>query len=174
MVNVPANQAAGHIVLMGMMGAGKTTVGRALAARLGVPYADNDTALLARTGEDAASFALDHGVDSLHRLEHDILVDALRADDGAVVGAPGSIALDPDGAAVVAGQRVVWLRATLDTLAARTPHDPVRPLLGTAPAAVLGALMRDREPGFARLASMVIDVDDLPVDAIVDRIVSAG
>ncbi len=98
-------------------------------------------------------------------------MDALRADDGAVVGAPGSIALDPDAAAVLAGQRAVWLRATLDTLAARIPHDPVRPLLGAAPAAVLAALMREREPGFASLATSVVDVDGLPVEAIVDRIV---
>jgi shikimate kinase len=155
---------------MGMMGAGKTTVGRALATRLGVPYADNDAALTARTGEDAASYALEHGVDRLHRLEHDILVDAVRAGNGAVVGAPGSIALDPDAPAVLAGQRAVWLRATLDTLSSRIPHDPVRPLLGTAPGAVLAALMREREPGFARLATSVVDVDGLTVDAIVDRI----
>jgi shikimate kinase len=163
---------AAHIVLMGMMGAGKTTVGRALAARLDVRYADNDAALVTATGRDAAAFAMEHGVDALHRLEHDILAAALREEDGAVVGAPGSIAIDPDGAGLLGGQWVVWLRATLATLAARTRHDPVRPLLGTAPAAVLSALMRDREPGFARLATTIIDVDGLTVDAIVERILA--
>ena len=160
----------GHIVLMGMMGAGKTTVGRALAERLDVRYADNDAALLARTGEDAASFALEHGVDALHRLEHEVLADALRAEDRAVVGAPGSIALDPDAEVVLRGQLAVWLRASLATLSARVHRDPVRPLLGADPDAVLAGLMREREPGFARLAGRVVDVDGLSVSGIVDRI----
>ncbi|MDQ6847429.1 MAG: shikimate kinase AroK [Candidatus Dormibacteraeota bacterium] len=157
---------------MGMMGAGKTTVGAALAARLGVGYADNDAALTARTGQNAATFALEHGIDELHRVEHDVLVDALGRDDRAVVGAPGSIALDPEGATVLEGQRVVWLRASLATLAARTHRDPMRPLLGSDPAAALEALMREREPAFARLASIVVDVDGLTADAIVEGLLA--
>jgi shikimate kinase len=157
---------------MGMMGAGKTTVGRALAARLRVPYADNDEALLTRAGKDASAVASSGGIDSLHQLEHDVLADALRRDDHAVVSAPGSIALDPRGADLLAGQWVVWLRATLATLAERTHHDPIRPLLGRNAAAVLGALMSEREPAFDRLANDVVDVDGLTVDAIVDRILA--
>ena len=157
---------------MGMMGAGKTTVGAALAARLGVRYADNDAALTARTGQNAASFALDHGIDELHRVEHEVLAEALGKDDRAVVGARGSIALDPRAAEILDGQWVVWLRASLETLAARTHHDPVRPLLGDDPAAVLAALMREREPGFARLATTVVDVDEVSVDAIVDQLLA--
>ncbi len=156
------------------MGAGKTTVGPALALRLGVRYADNDEALAARTGKDAASVARDNGIDALHQLEHEVLADALRTNDAAVVGAPGSIALDPRGGEMLAGQRVVWLRASLKTLAARTHHDPVRPLLGPDPAAVLAALMSEREPTFARLATTIVDVDGLSVDAIVDRILAEG
>ncbi len=163
-----------HIVLMGMMGAGKTTVGRALAARLGVEYADNDAALLARTGQTAASFLVAHGVAALHRLEHDVLADALRTEDRAVVGAPGSIALDPDAAALLAEHTVVWLRASLATLAERTRHDPIRPLLGADPAAALAPLVREREPGFASLATITVNVDGLAVDAIVDQILEGG
>ena len=163
---------APHVVLMGMMGAGKTTVGHALAARLGVRYADNDEALVTRTGEDAAAFALDRSVDELHRVEYEVLADALRRDDHAVIGAPGSIALDPRGVELLAGQWVVWLRATLGTLAERIHHDPVRPLLGADPAAVLAELMDARAPGFARLASTIVDVDSLSVDAIVDRLLA--
>jgi shikimate kinase len=156
-----------------MMGAGKTTVGRALAVRLGVPYADNDAALVARTGQDAASFALQQGVEALHHLEREVLAAALREEDGAVVGAPGSIALDPNAADLLAAQWVVWLRAALATLSARTHHDPIRPLLGSDPVAVLAALMHEREPGFARLATAIIDVDGLPADAIVEQILEA-
>ncbi len=157
---------------MGMMGAGKTSVGAALAARLRVRYADNDTALTARTGQTAAAYALEHGIPALHRLEHEVLADSLSRDDGSVVGAPGSIALDPLAADLLAGERVVWLRATLATLAARIHNDPVRPLLGGDPAAGLATLMREREPGFARLATTVLDVDGLSVEAIVDRLLA--
>ena len=163
---------AAHIVLMGMMGAGKTTVGRALAHELGVAYADNDDALVARTGQTAAAFAQDHGVDALHRVEHEILSAAVRRDDGAVVGAPGSVALDPHSAVVLAGQRVVWLRAGLPTLEARIHHDPARPLVGAHPAVVLAALMAEREPAFRRLATVVVDVDGLSAAEIVARILA--
>jgi shikimate kinase len=99
-----------HIVLMGMMGAGKTTVGRALATRLHVSYADND--------------------------EH------LRS-------------------------------ARPETLAARVSRDPVRPLIGHDPATSMAALVAERAPGFARLAGVVIDVDDLDVASVVERIVAS-
>jgi shikimate kinase len=156
-----------------MMGAGKTTVGYALASRLRVAYADNDAALVARTGEDAASFARENGIPALHGVEYEVLAEALSRDDRAVVGAPGSVALSPRGAALLEGQWVVWLRATLATLAERTRHDPVRALLGTDPAAVLAALMREREPGFAHLATTIVDVDGLTVDAIVDSLLAS-
>jgi shikimate kinase len=155
-----------------MMGAGKSTVGHALASRLGVDYADNDAALAARTGENAAAYARESGVTALHRVEYEVLADALRRDDRAVVGAPGSIALEPRALDLLAGQWVVWLRATLATLAVRTHQDPIRPLLGPDPSAVLAALMREREPGFARLATTVVDVDGLSVDAIVGRVLA--
>ena len=155
-----------------MMGAGKTTVGRALAARLGVPYADNDVAMVARTGHDAAWVARHKGVAALHDLENELLAQALSAADQAVVAAPGSIALDARAADLLAGQWVVWLRASLSTLAARTRHDPARPLLGAEPAVALATLMSAREPGFARLATTIVDVDGLTADAIVDTLLA--
>src|SRR5437660_3971849 len=102
-----------HIVLMGMMGAGKTTVGEALAARLHLMYRDNDGALHARTGVDAATYAAQHGVEALHELEHDLLREALAAPVESVVGAPGSVALDASAADILDGADVVWLRARL-------------------------------------------------------------
>ncbi len=159
-----------HTVLVGMMGAGKSTVGAALATRLGVRYADNDVELVHRTGRDAATVLADENADALHAIEHRILADALAHSDRSIVGAPGSLALDPGGPALVRGQQVVWLRASVDTLVARVHRDPVRPLLGARPEDRLAELLAEREPGFARLATLVVDVDDLTVEAIVDRI----
>src|SRR6202043_3897037 len=77
---LPCMPAPAHIVLIGMMGSGKTRVGIALAARLGVPYADNDEELQARTGLDAAALARERGVAALHAIEDEILDAALHRD----------------------------------------------------------------------------------------------
>lgn len=156
---------------MGMMAVGKTTVGRALASRLHVAYDDNDDALHARAGVDAATFAQQHGVDALHALEHDILKDAVGRDDRAVVGAPGSVALDPAASEVLRGQHAVWLRARVETLAARVRHDPARPLIGDDVEGTLRRLLAEREPGFQKLATSTVDVDELTVEQIVEQVV---
>lgn len=162
--------APSHIVLMGMMGAGKTTVGVALAASLGVPYADNDDGLRARMGLDAAGVAGERGPEGLHAIERQVLEEAVRRPDRAVIGAPGSVALDRGAPALLATQHVVWLRARVETLAARVRRDPVRPLLGVDPTASLLALAAQREPGFSRLADVTVDVDGLSVAEVVERI----
>ncbi|MGH7722556.1 MAG: shikimate kinase [Candidatus Dormibacteria bacterium] len=162
-----------HLVLVGMMGAGKTTIGRLLAERWGVTYADNDEELRRLTGRDPAETARALGAVALHRVEHDILVAAVRRCDGAVVGAPGSVALDASADALLADQRVVWLRARPGTLLARLSHGPARPLLGKDPAAALTLLMREREPGFERLADAIVDVDGLDAEVAVDTVARA-
>jgi shikimate kinase len=161
-----------HVVLVGMMGSGKTSVGRALAAKLGVPYADNDDALVARTGVDAATFSKERGVPALHALEHELFAAALARPDGAVVSAPGSVALDPAAAGLLHGERVVWLRACLETLAERVRKDPARPLIGADVEPSLRALMSAREPVFQRLATDVVDVDGLDPQEVADRVLN--
>ncbi len=162
-----------HIVLVGMMGAGKSTLGRALASRLGVEYADNDDGLRARTGLDAAAFASELGVELLHRIESEVLEAALARADRCVVGAAGSVAFDPRAPRLLAGQHVVWLRARVDTIAARVAHDPARPLLGRDLRGSLAGLLAEREPGFARLACVTLDVDGVDLATLVDRVLKA-
>lgn len=162
-----------HIVLIGMMGAGKSTVGRALATRLRVRYADNDEALAAVAGRSAAEIAHDEGVDALHHQEWRVLEDALRTDDRSVVGAPGSVAFDSARDQLFAGQTVVWLRARPQTLARRVEHDAARPLLGSDVVESLTHLAAAREPVYARLADVTVDVDGLDVDAVVERVLAA-
>jgi shikimate kinase len=164
----------GRIVLVGSMGAGKTTVGRALAARLGWPYWDNDAELHRLAGAPVTKVAAE-GTERLHAVEAAVLRAALAAPPPLVVAAPGSAALDPSLADALAGERVVWLRASLATLAARVADGPARPLLGAAPGPVtpVAALDAARRPGFAALATQVVDVDGVPVEEIVDAIVAS-
>ena len=156
-----------------MMGSGKTTVGQALAERLGVPYVDNDDALVARTGRTAADIAAADGADRLHALEMEVLAATLSRGDRAVVSAPGSVALLPEAAALLEGHTVVWLRARPQTILERIRRDPERPLLATASVETVAALAEVREPVYRRLASLVVDVDGRSAAAVAGAIVAA-
>lgn len=150
-----------HVVLLGTMGSGKTTVGRALAARLGRRYWDNDAELVARAGRTAAEVAAADGLGALHDLEASVLADGLALPEPAVVSAPGSVALRRPS---LGDAFVVWLRARPETLAARVAGSD-RPDLGA-----VEVVDAERRPGFAALATYVVDTDDLTADQVADTI----
>jgi shikimate kinase len=133
---VPADR---HIVLVGLMGAGKSTVGRVLAARLHRPVADSDRDLELASGLTAEEWRDQRGTRALHAREASILLEALSMRRPAVICAAASTierarcreALRASAAIVV------WLRARPDTLAARFEREIHRPRFGSDPAAVL-------------------------------------
>lgn len=154
----------GHLALIGLMGAGKTTVGRELARRLGRRLVDTDRAVEARTGRSVRQLWEDGGEAAYRDLERRAVLDALAADVPAVLAVPGGVAVDPVMAAAVTGPGVVvvYLRARPATLAARVGPDPAhRPLLGDDPAAALAALHAARDARYREIAAAVVDVDDL-------------
>jgi shikimate kinase len=166
-----------HIVLVGMMGSGKTVVGRALAARLGRPYLDNDDLVRERTGRDAATLLEEAGLSPLRTAEREALIDALGRETPAVVGAAAGTVLDP----VVRdrlrnGARVVWLRGRPDTLAARIGDDP-RSAERPRHAADLDAWLRtqaaEREPLYRAVAMLTVDVDEASPEQLADVVATA-
>lgn len=159
-----------HIVLIGMMGVGKTTVSRLLADRLGYELWDNDEALAKATGMTAAEVQRLEGQDALHRVEVRLLRAALRRADPTVIAAPGSVALMPG---ALDPAVTVWLRVGVDQEVANIAHSGQqhRPLAADA-ATVLRGLAHDRAAEYARLADAIVDVASDPAITC-DRVLEA-
>jgi shikimate kinase len=143
------------------MGSGKTAVGSALATILGWPLVDNDQDLRAREGRGLLELA-EAGPEELHRREAEQLHATAVRPPPFIAGVAASVA---DRAADLALLRrtgtVVYLRATLPTLAGRIQHDADRPWVGEDPTAWLRTSLTRRAPAFTEVADVVVDVDTL-------------
>ena len=162
-----------RVLLVGMMGAGKTTVGHALSCSLGWPYFDNDALLARAVGKDTRRVQLEDGERALRRAESAALDVALTEGGPLIAGVAAGIVLDPlDAQRLRAGGFVVWLRANLSTLALRVAGTD-RPWLGDHPLQALEKLNAGRDVLYESVASLVVDVDELPPDLIAERIAAA-
>lgn len=162
-----------RVLLVGMMAAGKSTVGRLVAAQLGWPYYDNDELLRRAVGVDTRTVLERDGEAAMRRAESTALTVALDEAGPLVAGVAGGVVEDPlDRARLQTGGFVVWLRATIETLARRA-RGTDRPWLGDDPRAALTALYAGRADLYLSVASFVIDVDELPPTAVADRIIAA-
>ena len=152
---------AGRIVLVGLMGSGKSTVGALLAQRLGWPMLDSDDQLRAATGLTAREFGEAHGTAALHDAEAGALLAALERPGPAVIGAAASVIENPAARAALRGPRiaVVWLRGSPPVLAARFGGQPHRPIYGPDAEVVAREQARVRDPLFASVEPITIDVD---------------
>ena len=168
---------AEHLLLVGTMGAGKSTVGRLVADRLGWVHVDTDHEVERRAGMSVSEVFARRGEPAFRRLESDVLAAVLRRPGPSVVSVGGGAVLDPDNrAALAAGGTVVWLRARPDTLADRVGTGGDRPLLGGDVAGAGPALVRidgERRPLYQAVADEVIDVDDLEPDAVAGLVLAA-
>jgi 5-deoxy-5-amino-3-dehydroquinate synthase len=165
-----------RVLLVGMMGAGKTTVGRLLAQRLGWDFADSDSQVEAATGRTVPQLLVEEGEPAFRAAESDALRAALgpRGPRGPrVVSVAGGAVLDPVNRALLrTSGTVVWLRAQPATLAARVGTGRDRPLLGDDPPAALARLDAVRRPLYEEVAGVVVDVDGLDPTSVVDRVLA--
>ena len=164
-----------HMVVSGLMGSGKTTVGRLLAEALGWAWRDSDADIAASTGATVREWRDREGVDAMHRREAAQLLEALAAPEPNVVSAAASVVEDPRAREAMSapGVRVVWLRASPSVLAKRFASEPHRPAYGAVPAAFLAEQATRREPLLAGIGAHIIDVDDLAPDEVVARAMEA-
>ncbi|HEX6577936.1 MAG TPA: shikimate kinase [Jiangellaceae bacterium] len=155
-----------RVLLLGLMGSGKTTVGEALAGRLGWSYIDNDDLVLEVAGVTKASLVEEQGAAGLRAAEAQALRAAISRPGPFVAGVAAGVVLDPADASPLQDPpgdvARVWLRARIDTLADRIRRDPAdRPWLTGDLEESLHAMASTREPAFGRFADVVVDVDDL-------------
>ncbi len=161
------------IVLVGMMGAGKTTIGRRLATRLQLPFLDADHEIEQAAGKSIPEIFADHGEMQFREGERRVIA-RLLAGGPQVLATGGGAFMDAATREAVARQGVsVWLRAEFDVLLRRVRRRPNRPLLQTAdPEATLHALMDRRYPVYAQ-ADVTVLSRDAAHEAIVDDVVAA-
>jgi len=170
-VSAPGDGRPARLLLVGMMGAGKSTVGQLLADRLGWGYVDSDEDVVRRTGRTVAEIFATDGEPAFRTEESVALRDGLTQRGPVVVSVAGGAVLDPSNRALLADAgTVVWLRARPDTLAARVGDGHDRPLLGDDPLAALERLAAAREPLYAGLADVTVDVDDRTPAEVADQV----
>jgi shikimate kinase len=159
-------------ILIGPPGAGKTTVGTELAARLGVSFTDTDTSIEATAGKPVSDIFIDDGELAFREMERAAVATALGEQDG-IVGLGGGAVLDPGTQERLAGRPVVYLSASFSELAKRVGLDRPRPLLSMNPRAQLKTLLDQRLPIYAGLAWLTVDTDGRAPEDIAGQIAEA-
>lgn len=162
-----------RVVLIGAPGAGKTTVGRSLAHRLGVGFRDTDSDIATKAGKPVSQIFVDDGEPAFRELEVAAVADALRDHDG-VLALGGGAVLTPATQEALRGHRVVYLEVTLSTAARRVGLNRDRPLLLHNPRATLKALLDDRRPVYRSVAKVVISADGRVSDVVTEVLAALG
>jgi shikimate kinase len=156
-------------ILIGPPGAGKSTVGTLLAARLSVGFLDTDASVEAVAGKPVSDIFIEDGEAAFRALERQAVAAAIAGHDG-VISVGGGAVLDTGTQALLAGQSVVYLETGFAEAARRVGLDVPRPLLLGNPRAQLKALLEQRLPVYRRLAWITVVTDGRAPAEIADEI----
>lgn len=158
------------VVLVGAPGSGKSTVGPLLAERLGLPFVDVDEVIENRTSRSIAEIFTDDGEAAFRVLEEQTTAELLGATG--VVSLGGGAVLSAATRRSLAGHRVIWLQVSAARAVSRVGLNEARPLLLGNVRGRLIRLLNERTPLYAEVATEEVDTDELPVDAVVERLVA--
>jgi shikimate kinase len=163
-----------HLVLVGLMGAGKSTVGAACAERLDRPFVDTDDQIVLRAAMPFDEIWRTGGEARFRELEREVVADVCASPVPLVIASGGGAIVDVDNRRRFreAGV-VVWLRAPTAVLAARVGDGATRPLLAGDPEGALARLGAARQDAYSASADAVVDTEDRAVDDVVDTVLAA-
>lgn len=162
------------IVLVGLMGAGKSCVGRRLATRSGLGFVDADSEIEAAAGCSIPEIFARDGEEAFRAGERRVITRLLKNPEPAVIATGGGAYMNPETRAEIRNRGLaVWLRAELDVLVRRTAKRDNRPLLKNKnPRQVLAELIETRYPVYAG-ADITVESREGPIDATVDDVIAA-
>ncbi len=167
------------IVLIGLMGTGKSTVARTLATHYGLDCLDTDKLVEARAGKSVRQIFADDGEPVFREIESDVLSECLRSPMGAVIAGAGGVVVSENNRSVLNAARadlgalVVWLHARPEVLAQRTVKGGHRPLLDDDREGTLIRLSAERAPLYSSVADIVIDVSDRSQESVCTLLIDA-
>ena len=158
-------------VLVGTMGAGKTSVGQAVARMLGVPFADTDAIIEAKAGKPIPEIFFDDGEDAFRLLERETVAAALTDFDGVLALGGGAI-MNEATRDLLAGHTVVWLSVELSDAVKRVGLGAGRPMISINPRATMKYLLDQRKPLYASVATHTVSTDGREIDDIAAEVVA--
>lgn len=162
---------ARSIVLVGIMGCGKSTVGKRLAQRLGLEFIDADTEIERAANMTVAEIFAEHGEPYFRSGEERVIARLLREGPQVLATGGGAFMSEATRAEIAERGLSIWLKADFDTVMARVRRRSTRPLLQNPdPEGTMRKLMADREPVYAKAALTVVS-REVPHEAVVDEIV---
>jgi shikimate kinase len=161
-----------NVVLVGMPGCGKTTVGRALSAKLGWPLVDSDQRIVEREGRSINDIFASNGEPYFRNVESEVIFDVLSGQDQVVATGGGAVLAERNREAMSRGGLVVRLYAPIETIIERLREDKSRPLLAGDMEERLRGLAKAREHAYD-FAHVMVDTTEGTLDDVVGKIINA-
>ena len=163
-----------NLILIGPMGAGKSTVGAEVAKNLNLTFSDTDSLIEIDQGKSISDIFVEDGEAHFRLVEESIVIDALKQEAGVLsLGGGAVMNLEVQRALKESGAKVIFLDISLSAVVPRIGFDTPRPLLMVNPRQRWNELMQERRPTYEALADLRIDVSELSVDQAAARIIES-
>jgi shikimate kinase len=157
------------LILVGVPGAGKTTIGQAVAHQAGLAFADTDDDVAATAGQPLQTVVVESGEDAFRRAERDAVLSRLTDFTGVLAVGGGAVASDEVRGAL-RGRPVVWLRVTAPNAASRMGLNAIRPVALGNIRAQFAAQLKEREQFYAQVAQHTVYTDHRPIAEVVEAV----